>query len=135
MPTMPKLTTQQTVVILGAFAVVGILAWLKVDLTAFLAFAAVVLAGAGVVTSVTTKNDLKGDVQVVKEQTNGTNTRLTDALLADRAAKDRALMLALAHVPPEHAPKIIEALQTVDGLWSVPAPRLPDPAEYESVDA
>lgn len=126
---MPKLTTQQTLVILGAFATVGVLAFLKVELTTFLAFAAVVLAGAGVASSVTAKNEVQRDVQVVKEQTNGTNTRLVDALLADRAVTQKALMLALAHVPPEHAGAIIDALQGDSGIWSVPAPRQPMDAE------
>lgn len=109
MPTVPKLSWGQVSVILGAFAMVGILAWMKVELTAFLAFAGLVLVGVGVVQNNTTKDA----VTEVKAQTNGNNQRLVDALLADRDQMRAAMLQALAYMPPEHAPKILEALEAI----------------------
>lgn len=134
MPSVPKLSWGQVAVILGAFAVVGLLAALKVELTAFLAFAGLVLVGVGVVQ----QNNTKDAVTEVKQQTNGNNQKLVDALLADRDQMRAAMLQALAYMPPEHAPKVIEALQAI----AVPPPRelvsaavIPAPREpIEAVD-
>ena len=109
MPNVPKLSWTQVTVILGTFAVVGLLAWLKIELTAFLAFAGLVLVGVGVVQNNTTKEA----VTEVKQQTNGNNQKLVDALLADRDQMRAAMLQALAYMPPEHAPKILEALESI----------------------
>jgi hypothetical protein len=119
----PKLSKEQMFVILGAFAVVGILAWLKVELTAFLAFAGLILVGVGVIQ----QSNTKAEVAEVKTQTNGNNQRLIDALLTDKARNDAALLQALAYMPPEHAPRIAEWLASgaaqAAAERAVPAPR------------
>lgn len=115
MPSVPKLSWGQVSVILGAFAMVGVLAWLKIDLTAVLAFVGLVLVGAGVIQQSSTKDA----VTEVKQQTNGNNQRLIDALLADRDQMRAAMLQALAYMPPEHAPKILEALAPI----ATPPPR------------
>ena len=115
MPSVPKLSWGQVAVILGAFAMVGLLAWMKVELTAFLAFAGLVLVGVGVVQQSNTKDA----VTEVKQQTNGNNQKLVDALLSDRDQMRAAMLQALAYMPPEHAPKILEALSAI----ATPPPR------------
>lgn len=127
MPTMPKLSREQMFVILGAFAVVAVLAWLKVSLTEFLAFAALVLVGVGVVKQSATE----AKVEEVKTQTNGNNTRLVDALLADKARNDAALLQALAYMPPEHAPRMAEWL-AASALASQAERAAPVPVPRES---
>lgn len=123
MPNVPKLTKEQMFVILGAFAVVGILAALKVELTAFLAFAGLVLVGVGVIQQTSTK----AEVTEVKANTNGTNTKLV-----------AAVMVALAHTPASDADRILTMLtdagvlpsQQPRELVTVPAV----PAQRESVE-
>lgn len=115
MPSVPKLSWTQVTVILGTFAVVGLLAWLKIEITAFLAFAGLVLVGVGVIQNNTTKDA----VTEVKQQTNGNNQKLVDALLADRDQMRAAMLQALAYMPPEHAPKILDALSAI----ATPPPR------------
>lgn len=126
MANVPKLSWTQVAVVLGTFAVVGLLAWLKIDLAAFLSFAALVLVGVGVMQNNTTKDA----VTEVKQQTNGNNQKLVDALLADRDQMRAAMLQALAYMPPEHAPKILDALAAIATppprelvAASVPAPR------------
>jgi hypothetical protein len=109
MPNVPKLSWTQVAVVLGTFAVVGLLAWMKIELTAFLSFAALVLVGVGVMQTNTTKDA----VTEVKQQTNGNNQKLVDALLADRDQMRAAMLQALAYMPPEHAPKILDALESI----------------------
>lgn len=125
MANVPKLSWTQVAVVLGTFAVVGLLAWLKIDLAAFLSFAALVLVGVGVMQNNTTKDA----VTEVKQQTNGNNQKLVDALLADRDQMRAAMLQALAYMPPEHAPKILDALSAIatppprELVAVVPAPR------------
>lgn len=121
MPAMPKLSTQQAVVILGAFAVVAILALLKADATVFIGFAGLVLVGAGVVHQAGTKDEVKE----VKTQVNGNNQRLVTAL-----------MVALAHTPADKAPEVLAMLQAGGALPAPPRePHIPSPREPVDVEA
>lgn len=114
MPNMPKLSTQQMAVILGAFAVIALLAYLKVDATVFAGFAGLVLVGAGVVHQAGTKDEVKE----VKTQVNGNNQRLVSAL-----------MVALAHTPADKAPEVLAMLQAGGALPTAPPPSIPSPRE------
>lgn len=124
MPNMPRVSTQQAAIVLGILAVIAVMAAMKVNLDGFIAFAVLLLGAIGLATQLNTK----GEVQTVKEQTNGNNTRLVDALLADRASKDAALSIALAHLDPVYAPQVIAALQAVPPAAAlIPVQRQPEP--------
>lgn len=121
MPNVPKLSWTQAAVILGSFACVIVLAVLKVELTAFLAFAVAVLIGIGVVQN----RETKTEVSEVRAQTNGTNTKLV-----------AAAMIALAHTPSSDADRILALLTDAGVLPTAPPPALPAgiPTQREPID-
>jgi hypothetical protein len=104
-------------VILGAFAVVAVLAYLKVEATVFIGFALAVLVGVGAVHQAGTKEDVKE----VKQQVNGNNQRLVSAV-----------MVALAHTPADKAPEVLAQLGlsgALPGGAPLSAPSIPSPRE------